>query len=82
MTVAKYCEVCSKLPNYMLRRGKFHAMSIFPNEKEKEARKWEGGVLGLLCGIHLEPDKSLSWYPEWTFWCNGTCWKKRVYTEG
>lgn len=31
----------SKLPNYMLQRGKFHATSIFPNEKEKEVRKQE-----------------------------------------
>lgn len=39
--VAKYCETYSKRPNYMLERGKFHAMSVFPNEKEKEVRNQE-----------------------------------------
>lgn len=48
ITVAKYCEMYSKLPNYMLQRGKFHAMSVFPNEKAKGVRKQEllGGGAG------------------------------------
>lgn len=57
-------------------------MSVFPNEKEKEVRNQEREGAGTDLWDQLGAKYILLWYPEWTFWCNATCRKHRVYTEG